>query len=106
MNNGGNDSFSIPNIDSSDKEATLPTVVKNIDVKNTTIPAVTTTGVHSNTPEVAKDGNLIEKEWVEHIDQIVRNTKDNPHQREEEIKNVQADYLRKRLNYQIGDSQK
>jgi hypothetical protein len=124
MDSGGKDSFAIPQLEkdgNSGSEGTLPDVVKNVDVKNTTFLAGAATGevtglgigletgvgagetFAGSAPESAKDGNLIEKEWVQHLEQIVKDTKNNPHRREEEIKNVQADYLRKRLNYVVGE---
>lgn len=53
-------------------------------------------------PLVASDDDLIEKEWVEKAKQIVEETRDNPHQREEAVNKLQGDYLKKRYGKELG----
>lgn len=55
-----------------------------------------------DTPTVAADSDLIEKEWVDKAKKIVADTKDNPHKREEEVGRLQRDYLKKRYGKEIG----
>lgn len=70
-----------------------PVVISNTVVDDTKI---------SSMPLVAKDDDLIEKEWVEKAKQIVDQTKDNPHQREEKVTELHVDYLKKRFGRELG----
>lgn len=63
-------------------------------------PDVTT----GDTPMVAADEDLIEKEWVDKAKKIVEATKDDPYKREQEVSKLQADYLRKRYGKELGTS--
>ena len=79
----------------------LPTPVKNIvaDDKNTT----STDGTISiNSPAVANDDDLIEKEWVDKAKKIVSETRDDPRRQEEAVSRLQVDYLKKRYGREIG----
>jgi Txe/YoeB family toxin of Txe-Axe toxin-antitoxin module len=65
----------------------------NNDVKTTT----------SNNPTTAKDSDSIEKEWVERVKQVLKDTKDDPYKKEEEVKALKLDYLEKRYNRKLGN---
>lgn len=73
-----------------------------------TVPAVDQKTPQTNsrlsTPDVAKDTDRIEHEWVDVVRQVVASTADDPHQREEDIKDIQEDYLFKRYGRKVGDS--
>lgn len=56
-------------------------------------------------PLIAKDDDLIEKEWVEKAKKIVAQTKDNPHQREEAATGLKVDYLKKRFGRELGEAE-
>jgi len=56
----------------------------------------------SDTPLVAGDDDLIEKEWVDKAKKIIAETKDDPHRREQEVGKLQADYLKKRYGKDLG----
>lgn len=74
---------------------TLPTPVvdDNLgDDKSTTM----------DTPLVAGDDDLIEKEWVDKAKKIVANTKNDPYGREEQVNKLQVDYLKKRYGRELG----
>jgi len=73
----------------------LPTpVIGNISVaKDTTI---------GDTPLVANDDDLIEKEWVDKAKKIVSETRNNPYGREEAVNKLQVDYLKKRYGRELG----
>jgi hypothetical protein len=58
-----------------------------------------------DSPIVAADEDLIEKEWVEKAKKIIATTKDDPYRREQEVGKLQADYLRKRYGKELGASQ-
>ncbi len=55
----------------------------------------------SNTPAIADDADLIEKEWVVKAKHIVEQTKNDPHLRNQEINKIKADYIKKRYNKDI-----
>lgn len=50
------------------------------------------------TPQIADDSDLIEKEWVEKAKMIVEHTKSDPRQQNKELSKVKSDYLKKRYN--------
>ena len=75
---------------------TLPTPVIDDNASNVVATIV------SNTPLMAKDEDLIEKEWVNKAKKIVAETRDNPHQREEAVNKLQIDYLKKRYGRELG----
>ena len=55
-----------------------------------------------DSPIVAADEDLIEKEWVDKVKKVILATKDDPALRETEIKKVQIDYVKKRYGRDIG----
>lgn len=77
----------------------MPSVLPSPIVSHTQGDA---TGPVDDTPIVAADEDLIEKEWVDKAKQIIVNTKDDPYRREQEIKRLQLDYVRKRYGKEIG----
>lgn len=54
---------------------------------------------------IADDADLIEKEWVIKAKAIVAQTKDDPHQQNQEMTKVKADYLKKRYNKDLKVSE-
>jgi len=46
----------------------------------------------------AKDGDLIEKEWVERAKSIINKTGDDPHRQKYEVSKIKAAYIQKRFN--------
>jgi Txe/YoeB family toxin of Txe-Axe toxin-antitoxin module len=78
--------------------APLPTPVVDDESQATTLAI-------SDTPTVASDEDLIEKEWVDKAKKILAQTKDDPYRREQEVSKLQADYLRKRYGRELGASQ-
>lgn len=61
----------------------------------------TTDDDSSNTPLVANDDDLIEKEWVDKAKEIVAATKDDPYTREEAASKLQVEYLKKRYGKEL-----
>lgn len=55
----------------------------------------------AQTPLIADDNDLIEKEWVTKAKQIVAATREDPHTQNKEINRFKADYLKKRYNKDI-----
>lgn len=51
---------------------------------------------------VAKDDDLIEKEWVDKAKRIIAATKDDPYTREREIAKLQSEYILKRYGREMG----
>jgi len=58
----------------------------------------------STVPILAADVDLIEKEWVDKAKAVIADTRDDPFQREQEVKKLQIEYVRKRYGRVIGDS--
>lgn len=46
----------------------------------------------------AKDGDLIEKEWVDRAKHIIAKTADDPHKQKHEVSKIKAAYIQKRFN--------
>ncbi len=80
------------------------------DIGLTTVlptPVASTTSVADDTtitinPLIAKDDDLIEKEWVDKAKKIVDETRNDPHQRENEVSKLQIDYIKKRFGRELG----
>lgn len=75
-------------------------VLPPVPADDATIAAAT-----DDTPLVANDDDLIEKEWVDKAKKIIVETKDDPYRREQEVSKLQADYLLKRYGKELGASQ-
>lgn len=57
--------------------------------------------VGSGNPLTADDADVIEKAWVDRAKAIIRDTRDDPHRKEQEVSRLQADYLEKRFGVQV-----
>ncbi|HTE22708.1 MAG TPA: hypothetical protein VK674_06760 [Candidatus Limnocylindria bacterium] len=55
----------------------------------------------TQTPQIADDTDLIEKEWVLRAKEIVAQTAHDPHLQNREMNKFKADYLKKRYNKAI-----
>jgi len=82
--------------DESSRLAVLPTIPVSVPDPVDDRQAV------DDSPIVANDDDLIEKEWVDKAKKIISQTKDDPFRREYEVGKLQADYLRKRYGKEIG----
>jgi hypothetical protein len=60
-----------------------------------------TPGLHVPTPQIADDGDVIEKEWVEKAKQIVAHTRQDPYRQTKELHKFKAEYMQKRYNKTI-----
>lgn len=56
---------------------------------------------HDDNPVVARDEELIEKEWVDKAKKVVSQTKSDPYLQEKEVGKLQADYLKKRYGKEV-----
>lgn len=65
-----------------------------------TAPAAATQPL-AQTPAVAADDDLIEKEWVIKAKQIVSTTREDPYQQNRQLAAFKADYMQKRYNKTI-----
>ena len=81
-------SFSLPQIQPSQ-------VIVDDDKKTTT-----------ESPVVAADEDLIEKEWVDKAKKVVRETKDDPYLQEEAVGALRTDYIDKRIDKRYGESKR
>jgi len=59
----------------------------------------------SDSPAVAGDEDVIEKEWVDKAKKIIMETKDDPYGRTSRVNELQRDYLKKRYNKELGASE-
>jgi hypothetical protein len=66
---------------------------------------IATTMTISDSPTIANDDDLIEKEWVDKAKKIVAETKDDPYRREEAVSKMQVDYLKKRFGRELGTNE-
>ena len=80
----------------------LPTPVIS-SVPQPSVPQATQHDIGAS-PAVANDDDLIEKEWVDKAKQIISQTRDDPHKREQQVGALQRDYLKKRYGKELGDS--
>lgn len=69
----------------------------------TAIPAADDQAV-SDSPIVAADEDVIEKEWVDKAKKIILATKDDPYKRTSQVNELQKDYLKKRYGKDLGVS--
>jgi hypothetical protein len=56
-------------------------------------------------PTTAEDVDVIEKEWVDKAEAVVKQTEGDPHAEEEAVEDLQTDYLKKRYNHTVDKSQ-
>jgi hypothetical protein len=54
-------------------------------------------------PALAGDVDVIEPEWVEKAEDVVRQTQGDPYNEEEAIEDLQQDYLLKRYGHEVAD---
>lgn len=76
----------------------LPTIVPQTVTDDVTTP-------QDDTPLLAADEDLIEKEWVDKAKKIILETKDDPYAREAAVTKLQADYLKKRYGRELGSAE-
>lgn len=55
----------------------------------------------TSVPAEAKDVDIIEKEWVKYLEDIVMQTSHDPYTLQSEISKAKADYLKKRYNKDV-----
>jgi hypothetical protein len=82
----------------------LPAAPAPVAGQASVVPQPTTdaSAPQAATPATAADGNLIEKEWIEKVKQVISHTADDPHAQQSEISRLVADYVLKRTGRQIG----
>ena len=70
----------------------------------TVIDLVTAATPASDSPLVAADEDVIEKEWVDKAKKIIGETKDDPFARSNRVNELQKVYLQKRYSKELGSS--
>lgn len=73
--------------------------MQSVAIPTTNTPSLSSTS--SDDPIIADDVDVIEKEWVDKAKRIVSATKEDPHQQEQQVSKLQADYLMKRYNKKV-----
>lgn len=81
-------------------DAGLPLILPPPIVVDDSVVIIST--VPSDTPLIAGDDDLIEKEWVDRAKKIVTETRNDPYSREEAVSKLQSDYLKKRYGRELG----
>lgn len=71
----------------------------------TTLPGDNRTAeeIAIDAPEVARDGDQMEKEWMDRARAVVKETKDDPNGRLLKVARLREDYMRKRFNRILGE---
>ncbi|MBC7459429.1 hypothetical protein H7200_01805 [Candidatus Saccharibacteria bacterium] len=59
----------------------------------------------SDSPLIAADEDVIEKEWVDKAKKIIDETKNDPYARSNRVNELQKAYLQKRYNKELGSSE-
>jgi len=84
-----------------------PKLIPAQPVADTDVPDAAATPVSTAPPTAddqavaalpAKDGDLIEKQWVERAKSIIAKTADDPHRQKHEVSKMKAAYIQKRFN--------
>ena len=65
------------------------------------MPPNVTTPMAAGGPLAAADQDLIEPEWVDKVEDVLRRTAGDPHLEEEAVENLQIDYLKKRYGREV-----
>lgn len=68
------------------------------------VPAPQTDTSTQQGPAIADDADVIEKEWVDKVSEVVKKTKGDPHAEEEAVEDLQIDYLKKRYGLDVKKS--
>lgn len=80
--------------------------ISNVPFPVVTDPAISTTvtddAVSDDSPAIAGDDDVIEKEWVDKAKKIIQDTKGDPHQRTSKVNQLQKSYLKKRYGKELG----
>ena len=87
-------------------EQDLPTFnppVTPVDLAPEPFPVAPTGTIEEQNPEIAVDGDKMEKEWVVKTEKVINATKQDPQREEIEINKLKADYMAKRFNRHLGD---
>ena len=67
------------------------------------VPGPTGPTGHVPTPTTAGDVDVIEPEWVDKAEEVVRQHQGDPYGEEEAIEDLQGDYLQKRYGFNVAD---
>ena len=81
--------------------ATTTPVAQPLPGPSSAQPVVNPQTTINDSPIIADDVDVIEKEWVDKAKKIVSATKEDPHQQEKQVSELQSDYLMKRYNKKI-----
>lgn len=87
-------------------EQDLPTFnppVNPVDLAPEPYPVAPTGTIEEQNPEIAVDGDKMEKEWVVKTEKVINTNKQDPYREEIAINQLKADYMTKRFNRHLGD---
>ncbi|MDO8336566.1 MAG: hypothetical protein Q7T74_07385 [Candidatus Saccharibacteria bacterium] len=83
-----------PQVSTDDTVVTLPSIP--VPAQDDSVSITT-----QQTPIVAADDDVIEKEWVNKAKKVISQTKGDPYTQEREVSKLQADYMQKRYGKQV-----
>lgn len=96
----GNTDFPLPpNSNPDPSSGGIPPIARQND-SGVMLP-VPNQGLPVQLPEEAKEVDLIEKEWIEKVREIIEHTKSKPFEQQKQLSKVKADYLLKRYKKDI-----
>lgn len=74
-----------------------------VTVQPPAAPQAPAVAVNGATPAIADDVDVIEKEWVDAAENVVKSGASDPHKEEEGFETLQVSYLKKRYNKDIKE---
>lgn len=86
------------------RAAAANAVYQGVPIAVPAAPSVSTQPTNDS-PIVAGDEDVIEKEWVDKAKKIILETKDDPFGRTAKVNDLQKEYLMKRYSKELGQSQ-
>jgi hypothetical protein len=86
--------------------APLPVAPTNIPAAPAVNPGQPVAAPATPNPATASDDvDVIEKEWVDKAETVMKQTEGDPHAEEEAVEDLQVDYLQKRFNHKVDKPQ-
>jgi hypothetical protein len=85
--------------------AAVDATYQGVPVPPPPVVPVATTQAADDSPIVAGDEDVIEKEWVDQAKKIILETKDDPFARTNRVNELQRNYLKKRYSKDLGVSE-
>lgn len=82
-------------------EAAAPQASMANGIQSAVLPQTNDPAAALQTPIIAEDVDLIEKEWVVRAKEIIARTRHDPYEQNRQVEQMKADYMKKRYNRDI-----